>query len=181
MPTQTINLNDALPAAPANSRNMEWQADPPSLDPTVVRDVSAFMPAATTADLGLVKPDGQGVLVDAAGKITAQMIVGFMLTSCVTGNLITPPGRLIAPRAGTVAKCKAIVHASDLGNLIFRIKQNGVDIFLADPSIPGSTAAGTLFTFTNLTATPLIIAADDIFTIDIVAGTAPWSITAQLE
>lgn len=211
MPTQTINLNDALPAAPANSRNMEWQADPPSLDPTVVRDVSAFMPAATTANLGLVKPDGAtivdiagdgtisvptatsilkglvepdgvGIQVDGAGKITAQMIIGFMLASGIPASTITPPGRMVAPRAGSVTKCKVVVNAADgVIDLTFRIRQNGVDIFAADPTIPHGTAPGTIFTFINFTSTPLAIAADDLFSIDITAGSASWAFTAQLE
>jgi hypothetical protein len=210
MPTQTINLNNTTPAAPADALNIGWQADPPSLDPTVIRSVSAFVPAATAADLGvvkpdgvtvdvdvsgeisvpaattslkgLVKPDGVGILVDGAGNIITQMIVGFMLSSGATGNTITPPGRLIAPRAGIVTKCKVIVNAADGGiALTFRIKQNGTDVFTGDPTIPAGSAAGTLFTFTNLTSSPLAIAADDIFTIDITAGSSSWAFTAQLE
>jgi hypothetical protein len=41
MPTQTINLNNTGPAAPSGSVNVAWQSDAPSLDPTVVRNVSA--------------------------------------------------------------------------------------------------------------------------------------------
>jgi hypothetical protein len=41
MPTQTINLNNTGPAAPSGSKNVAWQADAASLDPTVVRNVSA--------------------------------------------------------------------------------------------------------------------------------------------
>lgn len=54
MPTQTINLNDTLPAAPANSRNVHWESDPPSLDLTVIRDASASLPLADAAGMGLV-------------------------------------------------------------------------------------------------------------------------------
>jgi hypothetical protein len=44
MPTQTIDLNDALPTAPAGKQNNKWQSDPPSLDPTVIREVSNYTP-----------------------------------------------------------------------------------------------------------------------------------------
>lgn len=47
MPTQTVNLNGTLPAAPAGAKNVQWQADAPSLDPSVVRNVSASLPAFT--------------------------------------------------------------------------------------------------------------------------------------
>jgi hypothetical protein len=69
MPTQTINLNDALPAPPAGFQNNKWQADAPSLDPTVVRDVSTYTPLATLSLPGSVKPDGVGMSVDSSGKM----------------------------------------------------------------------------------------------------------------
>lgn len=69
MPTQTINLNDALPAAPAGLQLNKWQADAPSLDPTVVRDVSTYTPLATLSLPGSLKPDGVGIGIDTSGKI----------------------------------------------------------------------------------------------------------------
>lgn len=43
-PTQILNLNNAEPAAPAGYQNILWQADPVPLDPSVARDVSAYIP-----------------------------------------------------------------------------------------------------------------------------------------
>lgn len=210
MPTQTINLNSTLPANPAHTAMVQWEADTPSLDPTIIRNASANVLAATTSQVGVVKPDGTSIdvasdggisvptattslkgivkpdgvaiVVDGTGKINTQITVQFMMAIGTTGTILTPPGRLIAPRAGAVNKCKVIVNTSDPSvPLTFRIKQNGVDVFSADPTIAAGTAVGVLSTFTTLTSTPLAIAADDIFTIDITSGSSLWSFTAQLE
>ncbi len=71
MPTQVINLNNTTPAAPAGSMNVEWQADAPSLDPSVARNVSAKLPVFTGDSgaggaMGLVPAPASGDAV--AGK-----------------------------------------------------------------------------------------------------------------
>ena len=72
MPTQTINLNNTEPAAPAGSQNVLWQADAPSLDPTVVRNVTAYHSkfvgdTGAGGVMGLVPAPGAGDA--AAGKV----------------------------------------------------------------------------------------------------------------
>jgi hypothetical protein len=208
MPTQIINLNDALPAAPANTANVKWQADAPSLDPAVVRDVSAYMPAATAAALGLikgdnatvilaadgtasvpkatsgaigvVKPDNSTLKVDGAGKLSLQALaIGFGITSGAIGSAITLP--VLAPRTGGLTSCAVVIQASDGAlNLSFRIKQNGVDVFTSDPVIPAGTAGGTVLTF-PLSSASIAVAQNDVFTMDITVGSSSWKFTAQLE
>lgn len=72
MPTQTINLNNTIPVAPADALNIQWQADPASLDPTVARNVSAYFSAFTGdtgagGKMGLVPAPPAGAA--AAGKV----------------------------------------------------------------------------------------------------------------
>ena len=70
MPTQTINLNNTIPGAPIAAVNVEWQADAPNIDPTVARNVSAFLPAAAAGKLGVVRPDNKTIKASAAGDST---------------------------------------------------------------------------------------------------------------
>jgi hypothetical protein len=106
--------------------------------------------------------------------------VVFSISNGATGTSITLLG--VAPRAGSVVKCVVVVTASDGSTaLTFRIKQNGTDVFLSDPTISAGTAAGTVVTFTNLTSVPLSIATNDVFSMDITSGTGSWKFTAQLE
>jgi hypothetical protein len=72
MPTQTINLNNSTPAAPSGCLNVEWQAGALSLDPAVVRNVSAYVPKFTGdtgagGSMGLVPAPAAGDA--AAGKV----------------------------------------------------------------------------------------------------------------
>jgi hypothetical protein len=107
-------------------------------------------------------------------------VLGFILNTGATGSSVCP--LVIAPGSGSVTKCKVVTKASDgTVDLTFRIKQNGTDIFSADPTVSHGTAAGTVSTFTALTSSPLPIAADDIFTIDITSGSSTWQATVQLE
>lgn len=190
MPTQTIDLNNTTPAAPANTLNVAWQADAPSLDPTVVRNVSAYMPkftgdAGAGGALGLVPAPAAGDA--AAGKVLGAggafqflpIVIGVVVLSGVTGTALL--GELVAPRAGSLSKCVARVTASDPSvALTFRFKQNGIDVFTSDPTIAAGTVPSIIH-FTSLTSVPLAVAADDVFTFDITAGTSAWKFTAQLE
>jgi hypothetical protein len=47
--------------------------------------------------------------------------------------------------------------------------------------VAAGTAGGTLSTFTTLTSSPLPVATNDIFTIDITSGASDWAFTAVLE
>lgn len=48
------NINDSSPAAPAGEVNVKWQAIAPDADPTVPRDISAYMPKMTATVGGAV-------------------------------------------------------------------------------------------------------------------------------
>jgi hypothetical protein len=88
---------------------------------------------------------------------------------------------LMASRAGSLSKCTVIVKASD-GSiaLTFRIKQNGADIFSANPTIAAATTSGAVSISAALTSSPLAVSAGDVFSIDITSGSASWAFTAQL-
>jgi hypothetical protein len=106
--------------------------------------------------------------------------IGFSMNTGATGTNVGP--MIAAPRAGVVNKCVIVTKASDGATaLTFKIKQNGTDVFSADPTIAAGTASGTVTTSTSLTSLPLSVAANDVFSIDITSGTATWQFTAQLE
>lgn len=93
------NLSNSTPAAPANSLNVSWQADPVSNDP---RNISANVPFATATAPGLVptppndatkyldgtgnfsKPSGSGLVstvgitIDGGGSVPSTGIKGFI-------------------------------------------------------------------------------------------------------
>jgi hypothetical protein len=48
------NYSDTTPAAPAGKVNIKWQAGTPPTDPTLRRDVSAYMPPMTNTEGGAV-------------------------------------------------------------------------------------------------------------------------------
>lgn len=113
-------------------------------------------------------------------SVALPLVIGFILTSGATGTNVGP--ELAAPRAGSFTKCKVITKTSDAStDLTFRIKQNGVDIFSSDPTVAHGTSGSTVSTFTGLTSSPLAVAADDVFTIDVTSGTSSWQVTVQLE
>lgn len=108
------------------------------------------------------------------------LVIGFILATGVTGVNVGP--ELPAPRVGGLTRCVIVTKASDPATaLTFKVKQNGVDVFAADPSIPGGTSPGTVTVVTNLTSSPLSVARDDVFTIDVTSGSTLWQATIQLE
>jgi hypothetical protein len=105
--------------------------------------------------------------------------IGFILNSGATGTNVGP--ELTAPRAGSFTKCVIVTKASDgVTALTFKIKKNGTNVFSVDPTVAAGTAAGTVTTVTTLTTSPLPVAANDVFTLDITSGTSTWQFTAQL-
>jgi hypothetical protein len=112
--------------------------------------------------------------------LVVPVVIGFVILNGVPGTNVA--AMLAAPRAGSFAKCVVTTKNSDLTTaLSFRIRQNGVDVFSADPSIAAGTSSGVVFTFTTLTSVPLPVNANDVFSIDILTGTANWQFTAQME
>jgi hypothetical protein len=133
-----------------------------------------------TADADQVMGNFNAVVSCVDGPAANPLVMGFVLGSGATGNNVGPI--LIASRAGHFTKCKVVIKASDPSNsLTFRIKQNGADIFASDPTLAAGTASGTVLTFTGLTSSPLTVAGDDLFTVDVTSGTAFWQVTIQLE
>jgi len=123
-----------------------------------------------------------GTLTDSgvAAAAVGSIVIGFIINTGATGTNIAPIA--IAPRAGTVSKCKIVTKTSDgTTALAFTIKQNGVSVFSTPPTVAAGTAPGTITTSTSLTSSPLSVTADDLFTIDITSGSSSWSFTAQLE
>jgi hypothetical protein len=99
MSLQTNNLNAVTPAAPAAGVNVIWQADAPSLDSSVVRNVSAYVPAAEAAALGAVMPDGVTTAVDSSGHLSA--------TGSIPGLAITTPASSSTATAGSASALPA--------------------------------------------------------------------------
>jgi hypothetical protein len=130
------------------------------------------------------------VTTDTKGRVTAGttlsssdvplLNVGFVINNGVTGTNVGP--ELFARNAGSFTKCVVVTKTSNASTaLTFKIKKNGTDVFSVDPTVAAGTAGGTLSTFTTLTSSPLPVAANDIFTIDITSGASDWTFTAVLE
>jgi hypothetical protein len=156
MPTQTINLNNTTPVAPAGAQNIEWQADPASLDPTVARNVSAYFsaftgdtgaggkmgfvpaPAAGDAAAGKVlKADGTWYVPPAAGMANPMTTRGDL----IVGGAAGAPTRLAAGTAGMVLQTNGPSAApgwvspsggsgGSVGNSLTNLEINGAPIGL---------------------------------------------------
>lgn len=154
------NYSNTNPAAPAGTRNFDWQKSSPYPDPL-----------------------GSGnTFEDLSGYLAEELVLGFAIVAGAggAGTDVTP--MLAAPRAASISKCKVVVKAADATvDFVFKIKKNGTDVFSTDPTVPHATASGTVLTFTALTSSPLAVAADDVFSMDITAGSATWALTIQLE
>jgi hypothetical protein len=126
--------------------------------------------------------------VNAQGQLTAAsngtavpgLSITYIINTGATGTSVGP--ELRARRAGSFTKCTVTVKASDPTTALqFLIKQNGVNIFSANPLLSGGTASGTIAVFTTLTSSPLAAALNDLFTIDVSSGNANWAVTIDLE
>ena len=150
-----IYLNATNPAPPAGAENVHFRADETHLgtqaDPLPVS--AYYMPPITVRFMIANGSSGANVALNDESEI-----------------------------AGSVSKCTVLVTKSDAAvDLTFKIKQNGTDVFSADPTVSAGAAAGSKFAFTNLTSSPLAIAAVDIFTMDIASGSSDWKFIAKLE
>jgi hypothetical protein len=130
------------------------------------------------------------VTTDTKGRVTSGttlaasdiplLNVGFIINNGVAGTNVGP--ELFARNAGSFTKCIVVVKTSNASTgLTFKIKKNGTNVFSVDPTVAAGTAGGTLSTFTTLTSSPLPVATNDIFTIDITSGASDWAFTAVLE
>lgn len=111
---------------------------------------------------------------------SSPLVIGFAINNGAAGTDVGP--MLLAPRAGTISRCQIVTKASDgTTGLTFLIKKNGVNVFSSNPTVAAATASGTTSSSTSLTSSPLPVAFNDIFTIDILSGSPNWLFTAQLE
>ena|SRR5579871_5484419 len=67
---QVTNYNATTPAAPSGAANVVWQADAPGTDPTVARNASAYLPAATATTPGGVPTPPNDVTKVLRGDMT---------------------------------------------------------------------------------------------------------------
>jgi hypothetical protein len=122
----------------------------------------------------------QAATVNLAASDIPLLNVGFIINNGVTGTNVGP--ELFARNAGSFTKCIVVTKTSNASTgLTFKIKKNGTNVFSVDPTVAAGTAGGTLSTFTTLTSSPLPVATNDIFTIDITSGASDWAFTAVLE
>jgi hypothetical protein len=169
--TPAISLNvDGTHYLPTTTDQTNWNAK---------QAAGSYITALT----GAVTASGPGSAV-ATLHITAADVpllnVGFIIGDGSTGTNVGP--ELPARIAGSFTKCVVVTKTSNAStNLTFKIKKNGTDVFTSDPLVTAGTAGGTLSTFTALTSSPLPVAANDIFTIDITSGASDWAFTAVLE
>lgn len=127
-----------------------------------------------------ITDDGAGGVTIAASSPTIPILIGFVIGSGATGSNIGP--MLAAVRAGSVTKCVITTKNSDASvPLTFKINKNGVNVFSANPTVPAGTGSGIVTTTGTLTSTPLSVAANDVFSIDITSGNGNWQFSAQLE
>jgi hypothetical protein len=161
------NLSNTNPAAPTGRQNVQFQVSAEYLLHLLVNGISE--PFEIEDISGNIPDVGSGI------------VIGFVMNSGAAGSDVGP--MLIAPHSGLVTKVKLVTKSSDGSTpLTFTIRQNGTAIFTAPLTVAAGTSSGTLTTFAGvLTSSPLTVAPDDIFTIDITSGSANWVFTVQIE
>lgn len=161
-----IHLKDGTPATPSGKQNVKWQQGAPYGDTATVDGVTI---AVTATDVSAYIPD-----------VGSGTVIGFVINDGTAGTNVGP--MLAAAHSGLITKCKVVTKASDGATaLTFLIKKNGTNIFSANPTVAAGTASATVSTFTALTSTPIVVAADDVFSIDITGGGPAWKVSIQLE
>jgi hypothetical protein len=189
-----IELNASDPAAPAGAQNVHFRTDQSH---TGAQDdpypTSAYLSPFTgdgagTPASGLVPAPAAGdaaagkVLSAGGGFVIPQLVIGWYVPAgSATAATGVGPAH-ISPRVAQLSKVKLVVIATDASNpLTLRIKKNGTAILVTDWTIAAGAAQGAVLTATNLTPSPLPVGVDDIFTLDIIAGSGTWAFTLQLE
>ena len=142
----------------------------PALSPQQIEDI-----AGPLALLLMDPPQETG----GGASSTLPLTIAFYLNNGSAGDPIAAD---FAPRAGSLAQCKVLVIASDGAvDLTFDIKQNGVSVFSAPPTVAMGTASLTLVDVTASLAGTVTVAADDIFKLSISSGSASWIVSIKLE
>ena len=141
-------------------------------NPGVVKVNGASVPTTQT----FVGTNGSGQFVAA----TLPIVIGFIIGNGTPGTNVGPD--LLSPRASSLSKCVVVVKNSDATiGLTINVKKNGTTVFSSNPTVAAGSGSGTVFTFTSLTTVPTAVAANDVFTIDVLTGTSNWQFTAQME
>jgi hypothetical protein len=168
--TPAISLNvDGTHYLPTTTDQTNWNA----------KQAAGNYITALTGKVVAAGPGSAAATVNLAASDIPLLGIGFILNSGATGTNVGP--ELTAPRAGSFTKCVIVTKASDgVTALTFKIKKNGTNVFSVDPTVAAGTAAGTVTTVTTLTTSPLPVAANDVFIMDITSGTSTWQFTAQL-
>lgn len=119
-------------------------------------------------------------MANLSGAVPNTLVLNWGLPAgtAIAGTGVTLTLR--APRAANITTCKVTITTTDGSNAFqFRIKKNGTDIFSADPTIAAATT-GIVDVSSSLVSSPLAVAEDDKFTLDILAGSATWALEIQL-
>lgn len=187
----TYTLPATAPSVPDGGGTNRWKVTTQNVPAsaaslTIAATTPAKLDGITAGTLVLAAGSGVDLYTDGTDYFTERgagatnPIIGFVLNDGSSGTNVGP--MLAAPRAGSFTKCVVVTKASDaITALTFKIKKNGTDIFSSDPSITAGTSSGTVSTFTSLTSSPLAVAANDVFSIDVTSGASDWQATIQLE
>jgi hypothetical protein len=183
-----IVLNATDPPAPAGAQNVHFREDSTHLgtaaDP---KPVTAFI-SPFTGDSGsggasgLVPAPAAGDA--AAGKVLKADGTWYVPPTKLTAGWVVPAGSaapasgvgpvLVVPRAAIFTRCRIAIKATDTTNaLTVFVCQNGSSVFTM------SVAAGATALQTATLA--FTVAADDLLTLNITAGSTTWDFTLQLE
>lgn len=177
-----LKKNGAFTTGPIGSTQQTTSSENPSQQAVYVTymnvgdyiTVDAFQGSGSAVNITVA------TLSMALARVPAiPVVVGFVINNGSVGSNVG--AMLVAPYSGRVIQCVVITKASDGATaLSFAIRQNGVNVFTANPVIAAGTATGTVSTF-SLSSSFLSVAAGNVFQIDILTGTASWEFTAQLE
>lgn len=194
---EIINLNNTSPAAPSDSKNVEWQKGTQTgTDPASgygIFPVSAYMSdmvgdAGSGGVDGLVPAPpagsaaaGKFLKADGTWATTSGLVIGFVINTGTPGTNVGP--MLAAPRTATLSSVVVVTKSADATTPFqFDIKKNGVSIFTGTlPTVSAGTSQGSVSTFTSLTSVPLNVTKSDVFSIDIIQGTPSWITVVQAE
>jgi hypothetical protein len=86
-PTKSLCFNSTEPAAPSGNQNVKPQMDTNG----PLQNFSFYPQKATASLLGVVKPDGTTMRVDASGNMTAKTMVGDTGSGGTAGIVPAPP------------------------------------------------------------------------------------------
>jgi Tfp pilus assembly protein PilZ len=150
--SEIINLNDSSPAAPNGAINIEWQAG-----------------ASTGTDAATGLP-----IRPVSANIKVMTTVGWVVPagSAAAASGVGPV--LVAPRAAIFTRARIAIKATDANKtLAVAVCKNGTSVFTLSVAAGATALQTAMLSFT--------VAADDLLTLNITAGSTTWDFTLQLE